>query len=218
MSGGGPPSPRVAKAGRHAGTTPGKRRRGPGVAKGRGPSARPREPRRGQRRECGVPGPGEQSAPLRGASTALPPLYGLGSRLQRRARHGCARRLRSPAGRADLGSPEAAFYPPSKADGDRDGKAGLRTGAPGPLAQPPGAGGDARGGRAASPSPGRRTRLGPCAGGNAQLPGSGGPRNTPAPPGPPAAPERHAQGSSASLQPIWGGPKNFAGTSQRRHR
>lgn len=114
MSGGGPPSPRVAEAGRHAGTTPGKRRRGPGVAKGQGPSARPREPRRGQRRESGVPGPGEQSAPLRGASTALPPLYGLGSRLQRRARHGCARRLRSSAGRAGLGSPEAAFYPPKQ--------------------------------------------------------------------------------------------------------
>lgn len=42
-------------------------------------SARPREPRLGQRWGRGEPEPGsrEQSAPLRGVSTALAPLYGL---------------------------------------------------------------------------------------------------------------------------------------------
>lgn len=113
----------------------GKTWRGPGVAAGRGASARPREPR------GGGTSAGKQRVLLSGASTVLAPLYAQGSLLQSRASHGWARRLRSLAGRAGLGSPKAAFCPPRKAAGIS--KARLRTGAPGAVAQPAGAGGDA---------------------------------------------------------------------------
>lgn len=79
-------------------------------------------------------------------------------------------RVGSPArGRAGLGFPEAAFYLPSKADGDRDGKAGPRVA--------PSADGDARGWRSILFLP-PASRPGPCAGGargagHAKLPRSG---------------------------------------------
>lgn len=227
----GPSTPRVAEAGGHAGTQP-RGGRG-GVAKGRGASVRPREPRRGQRRESGVPEPvcsrggGRQIAPLRGVSTAPAPLYGLVSFLRPRARHGWARRLRSPAGRAGRGLHRSGFLSPySKAAGDRDGKAKLRTGAPpapvpvvmpGAVAQhllPPEVSPRAlRGGKPTAP-PLRlfcisiSTARGGQSHGHPRPPqprtglGRGGGPTAPPPPRlpPPPAPEQHAQGSPASLQ------------------
>lgn len=134
-------------------------------------------------------------------------------------------RVGSPArGRAGLGFPEAAFYLPTKADGDRDGKAGPR------VARA--ASGDARGSLSILLLlPLSRALRGGTGAGHAQLPGSGFHVGASPRPGPaathraglaqhprPAAPQQHAQGSLAGLQPSWGAPKTLLAPSEHQHR
>jgi len=178
------------------GLAPGKGRRGRGAAKGPGLVS---------------PAPGASAGPAPPGEALR---YGLGSMPRAGAGHGWARQLWSPVGRGGR-LPRSSVSPPSKAAGDRDGKARLRAGAapPVPVAMP--------GGGAAQhlvPPPGRRSGPGPCAGGHAPLPRSGRARGrqphrrppqprrvvAPAPPEPPT-PKQHAQGSPASLQPTLGG-------------